>query len=184
MNTLQMPQYVALDRDGTVLRYVPYLKNLKDVHLIPSAGSAIARLNQASVPVVLVTNQSVVSSGCLSMKALDQIHAKVVDFLAQHDAHLDAILVCPHAPADRCLCRKPLPGLLAPFLEQEHLEPSNGFVVGDNLTDIEFAINIGAKPVHVQGGVHSQFEVATRYAETPSFADLGQFVDFILGELK
>lgn len=181
MRTPRPPQYVALDRDGTVIRYVPYLTKPEDVQLVSSAGFAIARLNRAGTRVVLVTNQSVVARGALTLESLGEIHEKVSGLLAEQDAHLDAILVCPHAPKDHCQCRKPEPGLLARYLEQERLTPRNGYVVGDNVTDMELAFNIGAKPVHVQGGVHSTLEVAARYAQIPSVADLGEAVDFILG---
>ena len=182
MTDFRTPQYVALDRDGTVIRYVPYLTKLEDVELVSSAGFAIARLNRAGTRVVLVTNQSVVARGALTLESLGEIHKKVSGLLAEQDAHLDAILICPHAPKDRCQCRKPQPGLLARYLEQESLIPGNGYVVGDNVTDMELALNIGAKPVHVQGGVHSSLEVAARYAQVPSVTDLGKAVDFILGE--
>ena len=175
-------QYVALDRDGTVVRYVPYLTKPEDVELVSSAGSAIARLNRAGAQVVLVTNQSVVARGALTLERLGEIHEKISGLLAEQDAHLDAILICPHAPKDHCQCRKPQPGLLARYLEQERLVPRNGYVVGDNVTDVELALNIGAKPVHVQGGVHSTLEVSARYAEVISVADVGRAVDFILGE--
>lgn len=182
MIDLRTHEYVALDRDGTLIRYVPYLTNPQDVELVASAGLAIARLNRAGMRVLLVTNQSVVARGALTLESLAEIHEKVSGLLAEQEAHLDAILICPHAPTDLCQCRKPKPGLLARHLEQESLIPRNGYVVGDSVTDMELAFNIGAKPVHVQGGVHSSFEVAARYDQVPSVTDLGKAVDFILGE--
>ena len=179
---LLTPQYVALDRDGTVIQYVPYLKRPEDVELTSSAGFAIARLNRVGTRVVLVTNQSVVARGALTLESLGEIHEKVSGLLAEQDAHLDAILICPHAPEDHCPCRKPKPWLLARYLEQENVNPRDGYVVGDNVTDMELAFKIGAKPVHVQGGVHCTLEVAARYAGVPSATDLGSAVDFILGE--
>ena len=182
MKPLRTPQYVALDRDGTVLRYVPYLARLEDVHLVSSAGPAIARLNQAGVRVILVTNQSVVSKGQLSLSDLDMIHGKMIQLLKEQGARLDDILVCPHAPEDQCQCRKPLPELLARYLEREGLDPRNGFVVGDNTTDMELAFNIGATPVHVKGGVHTELDIAARYAEVLSTSDIGTAIASILGK--
>ncbi len=184
MTEFRAPQYVALDRDGTVIRYVPYLAKPEVVELMSSAASAIARLNEAGTRVVLVTNQSVVARGALTLESLGEIHEKLIGLLAEQDAHLDAILICPHAPEDHCQCRKPQPALLARYLLQERLTPRNGYVVGDNVTDMELAFNIGAKPVHVQGGVHSAVEVAARYAEVPSVTDLGAAVDLILREFE
>ena len=131
-----------------------------------------------------MTNQSVVSRGALTMESLNEIHDKVSELLAEEDAHLDAILVCPHAPEDLCHCRKPRPELLARYLEQESLIARHGYVVGDNVTDVELALNTGAKAVHVQGGVHSKVDVTSRYDSVPSFEDLGAAVDFILREFE
>ena len=182
MNTLRSPQYVALDRDGTVIEYVPYLKRCQDVHLTSGSGEAIAKLNRRGIPVVLVTNQSVISRRALTMRSLDEIHRKMSELLNEHAAHLDAILVCPHTAWDRCTCRKPLPGLLARYLKERGLEGRQGYVVGDNITDIELALSIGAKPMHVQGGVHSRSEIIASYAEVTSVSNLGNAVNLILGE--
>lgn len=118
------------------------------------------------------------------MESLNEIHDKVSELLAEEDAHLDAILVCPHAPEDLCQCRKPRPGLLARYLEQEGLIARSGYVVGDNVTDVELALNIGAKALHVQGGVHSKVDVTARYDCVPSLRDLNAAVDFIVGEFE
>lgn len=182
--TLESPSFVALDRDGTLLEYVPYLTEVADIRLRQSAGQAVALLNRATVRVLLVTNQSVVGRGLLDEVGLRAIHLRVVDLLAAHGARLDEILYCPHAPEDECECRKPRPGLLARYLDRECLEPCNGYVVGDSVTDLEFADNVGAKSIHVQGGVNSKFEVRERYPDSPSVSDLGEAVAVILGLQK
>src|SRR5262249_26536281 len=54
---------VFLDRDGVIIDDVHYLARLDQVRLIPGAATAIRRLNQANIPVVVVTNQSGVARG-------------------------------------------------------------------------------------------------------------------------
>lgn len=70
------------------------------------------------------------------------------------------------------------------YLKREGLDPREGFVVGDNITDIELALNLAAKPVHVQMGIHSNSTIHAHYAEVPSVPSLGAAIDFILGESR
>lgn len=180
--TSSSTQYAALDRDGTVLTYVPYLVDPEEVRLAPGAAPSIALLNRAGIKVIIVTNQSAVSRGYLSLEGLAKVHARMISLLSDHEAHVDEILTCPHAPSDGCECRKPLPGLLRQYLMAKGLAPERGYIVGDNITDIELAFNIGGRPIHVQSGTNSRSEVSTRYPSVISKPDLAAAVRFILTE--
>src|SRR4030065_472271 len=65
---------VFLDRDGTIIGEVDYLRRPKDVRLLPHAAAAIRRLNEAGLPVVVTTNQSGIARGMLTEKDLEAIH--------------------------------------------------------------------------------------------------------------
>ena len=89
-----------LDRDGT-LNYDPgYLKVAADLKLLAGVGPALARLKRAGAKLVVVTNQSGVGRGILTLKDLEAIHARLQGLLEQEDAALDAIYFCPHHPDD------------------------------------------------------------------------------------
>ena len=107
---------VFLDRDGVVIEEVNYLRRPEQLKLIPGAARAIARLRQAGFKVVVVTNQSGVARGYLTLKTLREVHRLLGRRLAEQDAKLDGLYFCPHRPASAgrrgCSCRKPELGLL------------------------------------------------------------------------
>ena len=109
---------VFLDRDGTVIEHVHYLSDPALVRLLPGAAEALRRLRRAGFARVLVTNQSAIGRGMLTVERLDQIHAEMDRQLAASGATLDGIYYCPDAPAgdDRTVVehsdRKPGPGML------------------------------------------------------------------------
>ncbi|HEX7239268.1 MAG TPA: HAD-IIIA family hydrolase, partial [Longimicrobiaceae bacterium] len=100
---------VFLDRDGTVIHDAHYLADPEGVRLLPGAAEAVARLNRAGVPVVLVTNQSGIGRGLFSEADFRAVQDRVEALLAAGGARIDAVYHCPHAPdADPpCDCRKP-----------------------------------------------------------------------------
>ena len=131
-----------LDRDGTVIELVHHLADPADVRLIPGAAATIARLNAAGLPVVIVTNQSVIGRGKLTEAGLAEIHAVMARQLAAEGARTDAIYHCPVAPTikdPRVIehpDRKPGPGMLLRAARELDLDLSRSVMVGDTLSDM------------------------------------------------
>jgi D-glycero-D-manno-heptose 1,7-bisphosphate phosphatase len=146
------PDWVFLDRDGT-LNVSPdpheYVTEPDELHLLPGAGEAVARLNRAGVWVGVVTNQRCVARGLVSPRLLDAIHRRLRDLLSVHGAHLDGVWVCPHADGE-CDCRKPAPGLL---LQAQRAVPEIDFarsaLVGDTDRDVGAGNAVGAVTVRL-----------------------------------
>lgn len=144
---------VLLDRDGTINVQVvgDYVRRPEDLVLLPGAAEAIALLNAVGCPVVVVTNQRGVARGLMSSADVDAVHERLGELLAEADARVDAVLVCPHE-AGTCRCRKPAPGLLEEALR---LVPGarreRCLLVGDSTTDIEAARALGVPGVLVGG---------------------------------
>ena len=148
-----------LDRDGTIIELVHHLADPADVCLIPGAGVAIARLNEAGIPVLIVTNQSVIGRGKLTEAALDEIHQVMADALKAHGAHIDAIYHCPVAPTIKDprviehIDRKPGPGMLLRAAEEHNLDLAHSVMIGDTLSDMLAGRNAKVgKTVLVQTG--------------------------------
>lgn len=149
-----------LDRDGTlVVERSDPLRRAQDVQLLPGAGAAVARANRAGWPVVLVTNQAALGRGLVSWEEYEDVRAALARALAQHGAHLDLDLCCPHhereglAPYRRaCACRKPAPGLLFEAARRMGLERPRGWLVGDAARDVESARAAGVDSVLVLTG--------------------------------
>ncbi len=135
---------VLMDRDGVLNEDRPdFVKHPGELVLIPGAAEAVARLNRAGIKVAVCTNQSCVGRGIVRPDMLEQIHVHLRERLARAGAHVDAIFVCPHAPWERCACRKPAPGLLRDALRRFRADPAEAVMIGDTRRDMEAAAAVG-----------------------------------------
>jgi histidinol-phosphate phosphatase family protein len=182
-------QAVFLDRDGVINEEDGIIRSVDQLRLLPGVGGAIARLNQADLPVIVITNQPVVARGWCTEEELGVIHAYLRDLLRPFGATLDAIYYCPHHenandPAYRvlCDCRKPRPGLLKLAAEDFGLDLSRCVLIGDRTVDLEAARAAGAAAWLVSTGYGgADGKCATEPDRT--YADLAEAVDAILGRL-
>ena len=143
---------VFLDRDGT-LNYDPgYLKIAADLKLLAGVGPALARLKRAGARLVVVTNQSGVGRGIITLKDLETIHARLQGLLEQEQAALDAIYFCPHHPNDGCHCRKPNVGMVERAVSELQLDLRRSYMIGDHARDIQLARRVGAKAILMTNG--------------------------------
>jgi heptosyltransferase II len=143
---------VFLDRDGTLNEDPGYLKSAADLKLLPGVGPALARLKSAGARLVVVTNQSGIGRGFLTLKDLESIHARLEGLLEQNEAALDAIYFCPHHPDDACRCRKPARGMVDRAAAELQLDLRRSYLIGDHVSDMQLAKSVGAKAVLVTSG--------------------------------
>lgn len=143
---------VFLDRDGTVSRYMEYCRRPEDLALLPGAGAAIRQLNEAKFAVFIVTNQSAIGRGWLTLEGLAAIHDKLCSDLAQEGARLEAIYACPHLPEDGCACRKPRTGLFEQAAREWGVALDASYVIGDRWLDVQSGLAAKATTILVQGG--------------------------------
>lgn len=183
---------VWLDRDGTIVDDPGYLDDPQQLHLLPGAAQAVARLNGAGAFVALVTNQSGIARGLMTQAIVDRIHAALQRQLARAGARLDAIYLCPHLPeaygaAQACDCRKPRDGMVRQAL-REHPE-LNGLVayaIGDKVADIGLARAVGARAILVRSGdgAIAEAELRARSERVDHCADdILSAVDWLLADL-
>lgn len=144
---------IVLDRDG-VINYdsAAYIKSPEEWRPIPGSLEAIARLNQDGFHVVVATNQSGIGRGMFEMAALNAIHAKMHQALAQAGARVDAVFFCPHMADDHCRCRKPKTGMLEDIAHRLNTSLRGVPMVGDSSRDIEAAAAVQAAPILVLTG--------------------------------
>lgn len=143
---------IFLDRDGT-LNYDPgYLKSASELKLLSGVGPALARLKAAGARLVVVTNQSGVGRGILTLKDLEAVHARLEGLLEQDNAALDAIYFCPHHPDDGCRCRKPARGMIDRAVSELQVDLRRSYLIGDHARDIQLAKAVGAKAILVTSG--------------------------------
>ncbi|MNQ22670.1 D-glycero-beta-D-manno-heptose-1,7-bisphosphate 7-phosphatase [compost metagenome] len=144
---------LILDRDG-VINYDSdaYIKTLDEWIPLPGAVEAIARLSRAGWTVAVATNQSGLARGYYDQAALDAMHARLRQLVAEQGGELGLIVHCPHGPDDGCDCRKPKPGMLRQIAAHYRTSLAGVWFVGDSGGDLKAALAVGCQPVLVKTG--------------------------------
>lgn len=138
---------VFLDRDGTLNRYVGFLRDIEDFALLPGAADAVRTLNGSGYLAIVATNQPVIARGEVTVPQLREIHDRMETELGAEGAYLDAIYYCPHHPDSGfegevpelkfdCSCRKPKPGMLLQAAEDLNIDLTQSWMVGDGASDV------------------------------------------------
>jgi D-glycero-D-manno-heptose 1,7-bisphosphate phosphatase len=175
---------VFLDRDGTIIEDVEYLRHPAQVRLLPGAASAIRQLNRSDFVVVAATNQSGIARGLLTVDDYRLGEQRLDEVLAAEGARLDAHYFCPHLPeiTGPCECRKPGTLLYRQAAEQLNLDLGRSWWVGDRARDVLPAAAFGARGILVLGVAaepESSGGSAHRVLQAP---DLSGAVELILKE--
>jgi D-glycero-D-manno-heptose 1,7-bisphosphate phosphatase len=173
-----MTAALFVDRDGVLNRDVGLLTDPGQLELLPGVPAALARVNAAGIPVVLISNQSAVGRGMLGPRGLAPIHEELARQLAADGAHIDAIYTCPHLPADGCSCRKPEPGMLLAAATEHGLDLAASVMIGDRPKDLEAARRAGCGRRFLVGA-HDDDRPEAGAADL-EFATLGDAVDATL----
>jgi D-glycero-D-manno-heptose 1,7-bisphosphate phosphatase len=176
------PWSLLCDRDGTVIENrSDYVRAPAHIRFLPGAVRALARATEAGVPIVLVTNQSPIGRGLLSLGDVVSLNRLVTDALSAQGVRIAGTYLCPHAPADRCSCRKPEPGMVRAAMDRFGLDPSRTALVGDSVDDVLAARRAGVQGVMVRTGRGAQHAVRLaalpEAAGTPVVADLAAAVE-------
>ena len=147
---------IFLDRDGTINKYVGFLRNIDDFELIEGVSEAIKKINQSGYLAIVVTNQPVIARGEVTWDELNEIHRKMATLLGMHGAYIDGMYICPHHPdkgfeGERpeykfyCDCRKPKPGLLLQAAKDYNIDLCESYMIGDSERDVEAGKAAGCK---------------------------------------
>ncbi len=151
---------IFLDRDGTINKYVGFLKDIDDFVLLDGVSEAVRLINKSGYLVIVITNQPVIARGEVSWEELVEIHNKMETLLGSEGAYIDDIFCCPHHP-DRgyagertaykkvCDCRKPKPGLFLQAAKKYHIDLQNSWMVGDSVSDVEAGRNAGCNVAYL-----------------------------------
>jgi D-glycero-D-manno-heptose 1,7-bisphosphate phosphatase len=143
---------VFLDRDGTLIHEVKYLKDPQKVKLLPGVARGLRRLKKAGFTVVVTSNQSGLARGLITPAQLEAVRARFLKLLTRHQARLDGYYWCPHGPHARCTCRKPKSGMLRQAGRELHVPWRAGISIGDKASDVQLAQNAGGWGILVLSG--------------------------------
>jgi D-glycero-D-manno-heptose 1,7-bisphosphate phosphatase len=141
---------VLFDRDETIVVDEPFNGDPEKVVPAPGARELLDRLRAAGLVLAVVSNQSGVGRGYITLEQVDAVNARVEELLGP----FAGFFVCPHAPQDDCDCRKPKPKLVLDAARALNIEPERCVVVGDRESDVEAARRAGAIPIKIDGAHH------------------------------
>ena len=160
-------QAVFMDRDGTVNRYVGFLRDPSQMQLLPGVSEAIRKLNDSVYLSVIVTNQPVISRGEVTYDQLREIHDAMETLLGMDGAYIDRLYFCPHHPDSGfegeikalkidCECRKPKPGMLIRASKELNIDLSRSWMIGDSENDIKAGKAAGCRTALIGDGNYGQ----------------------------
>lgn len=150
---------VFLDRDGVINENAPtYVRCWGEFEFLSTSLKALRRLAGTGYAIVVVTNQSVIGRGLVSQAVVEQINQQMCDAVASAGGRIDRVYYCPHQPSDRCICRKPMPGMLQQAMMELKLDAQRSFMIGDALSDVEAGIAAGCKSILVLTGRGTNYQ--------------------------
>jgi len=164
-----------------------------DFRLLPGTAAAIRRLNEAGIPVVVVTNQGGIALGYLTEDDLAAIHRHMAELLAAEGARVDAVYYSPYFPngtiprySKDSPDRKPGTGMLERARDELGIDLAKSYLVGDATTDILAGNRAGCTTILVQtgfGGKDAKAGVASPAEPDHTVTDLSAAVELILNDL-
>lgn len=134
---------VLFDRDGTLVRDVPYNGDPDKVVPMPGAAEAVRLARDAGLRTGVVSNQSGIARGLLTGEQVESVNRRVDELVGPFDTWR----ICPHDGG--CSCRKPAPGLVEAAARDLGVRPEDCVMIGDVGSDLAAARAAGARSVLV-----------------------------------
>jgi D-glycero-D-manno-heptose 1,7-bisphosphate phosphatase len=141
--------YIILDRDGTLIKHVPYLADANLVELLPNVIMGLKYLNSLNFKFGIISNQSAIGRGLATKKQVENVNQRVLQLLESENLHISFVLYCPHAPSEFCICRKPSIGLGNLAILKYDIDISSSYMIGDANSDIVFGQAIGLHTIQI-----------------------------------
>jgi D-glycero-D-manno-heptose 1,7-bisphosphate phosphatase len=173
-----------LDRDGVFIENrADYVCSWEDVEFFPQALAALARIREIPHKIIVVTNQSAVGRGIISMETAVTLHEQILAVVREGNGRIDASYLCPAQPGTNDPCRKPRPGMLIQAAEEHNLDLSQSYMIGDALTDIQAGQAAGVKQSILlltgRGTAQAALPLANELPSFATFANLAEALSYL-----
>ena len=140
---------VLLDRDGTLIRNVPFLHDPAQVEILPGVIDGLLKLQAAWLRLAIVTNQQGIGLGYYTMQDFIAVNQRLLRELGARGVRISKIYFCPHSVGERCSCRKPATGMIVRAMRDFGAAPEDTFLVGDSDDDMQAGADAGCQTVRV-----------------------------------
>jgi D-glycero-D-manno-heptose 1,7-bisphosphate phosphatase len=177
-----MKPALFLDRDGVIIENRPdYVCAWSDVSIYSQAISSLKRINTSQYKIFIITNQSVVGRGIISQSTAEDINWQLVNEIETAGGRIDGVYMCPHAPEDKCPCRKPQPGMITKAAAENSVDLGKSILIGDALSDIIAgqSAGVGINALVKTGRGASQIELP-QASQIPTFNIYDSLAEAIL----
>lgn len=147
-----MEKAIFLDKDGTLIKDVPYNVDPAHIKCYPDIFPALRLLQKRGYKLVVISNQSGIAKRYFTTADLEIAFSTLRDQLNAEHIRLDGIYYCPHADVTdelQCDCRKPLPGLLYKAAEALQIDLKKSWMIGDILNDVAAGRAAGCQTILV-----------------------------------
>lgn len=149
-----MPKAIFLDKDGTLVKNIPYNVDTNLIVFNDNMLHGLKLLSKMEFLFIIVTNQSGVGRGYFSIAALENVKRVLFEYFESNSIQFADFLFCPHFKfssieeyAKECECRKPRPGLMFEAASKHNIDLEASWVIGDSETDVEAGLAAGCKTV-------------------------------------
>jgi D-glycero-D-manno-heptose 1,7-bisphosphate phosphatase len=167
---------VFLDRDGTLIRHVPYLCEPQRVELLPTVVEGLDMLRQAGSRLILHTNQSGIGRGYFSAEQAAACTREMLRQIGRGEIFSD-VCMSPEVPGDSIVYRKPAPRFALEMMAKYSIEACDAVYLGDSVSDLMTARNAGGAGVGVNSGLRNLREDLARDGLTEVFPVFETFAD-------
>ena len=140
---------VLLDRDGTLIRNVPFLHDSAKVELLPGVIEGLRKLQDAGLRLAIVSNQQGIGLGYYTVQDFIDVNRRMLAALGAAGIRIAKIYFCPHSLAEQCSCRKPATGMITRAMRDFGVTPERTAVVGDAEDDVQAGADAGCRTVRV-----------------------------------
>ena len=147
---------IFLDRDGTLIIDKIYLNDPDAIDYLPGAFEALRGFRDAGYQLVIVTNQSGVARGLVSIKNLNEVHRRIGEEFARHGVFFAGFYYAPFSVESNHFMRKPNPGMLLAAAQDHQLDLTRSWMIGDRVTDVEAGHRAGCRSILIEGTVSKE----------------------------
>lgn len=162
-----MKKAFFIDKDGTLVTNVPHNVNPEFIVYEKNALKALKIIYDLGYELIVITNQSGIALGYFSESDLKKIQEAIVQEFQNVGCTLAGFFYCPHAPQDKCACRKPKAGLLLQAAKKMKINLSQSWMVGDILNDVEAGNRAGCSTIFYDIGNETEYKKGN--FRTPDF---------------
>jgi D-glycero-D-manno-heptose 1,7-bisphosphate phosphatase len=145
---------IFLDRDGTLIDDVGYIKQSSEVSFYPFTFEALSRL-KVHFLFFIITNQSGIGKGITTEKEVSTVNKFILKILNEQEIIIADIFCCPHTTENNCDCKKPKTYFIDKAAQLYDIDLSRSYIIGDHPSDVQCGLNAGITPIYVLTG-HGQ----------------------------